>query len=302
MLAFGRLGRRRRQLIEKLVRPDSDIPPNSAALEELIASARATGRLGKVDAVSKENEQQRTWTKQPYDDWLAKWDTAKVDALALSQSRAALPPIPLPDLRTRDLNPEKHIPAKNIWGRPLPRKLARSKLKKAYKEIIMRLLPPVGQGEWDVLRKLASGEAGSEWAVPSRRPVAQPVGDLAEEREPKGMGEVVGWEWREYAAKPVRAVDRKKSRNLSALTGVLDDTSLRPTPAVGIHRYTDRFWRRMYSDIWRMTATMDKKEGGQGWDIKWGSLDTDVSTPTTVHAEFFDGIASSGRLSETPQS
>lgn len=274
LLAFGRIGRRRRELLDRLIRKDP--PADSAALQELI---RAEERpLGEPD------------------DWLTKWDVGKIQTFLASQAQAGIRSSPRPDIKSTQLDPRKNIPTENIWGRPLHPRLARTKLKKAWKKLIDRVLPPVAEGEWELLRDLASGKkAGPEWEIPTRRTLAR--------RDDKAGSEAQGqeWHWAPYTVKPIRQVERKNSRPLKLMTGTAGGNSSLPgSPPAKVHNYTARFWRRFYAQIWQMTATMEKKPGGEGWNIKWGSTRLVLSPPAAGHAEFFQGVSSDGKLLGTP--
>ncbi|KAJ9143159.1 hypothetical protein NKR19_g6986 [Coniochaeta hoffmannii] len=179
MMGFGRAGRRRRELISALIqktesRPaEADNRPGSAATGELAGPA----------------DDDVFWH-----DWLSHWDKAKVLALAKAQALVDLPETSLPTGRFAD--PHKQVPTENIWGKPLAKKLARSKLRKEYKAVIKRLLPPVEDAEWELLRSLATGQAGPQYDAPKRRTVATSEGARGG-----------SWGWESYVLKPVRAAD-----------------------------------------------------------------------------------------------
>jgi hypothetical protein len=263
MLGFGRIGRRRRELIDELIRRDK--PTDTAELEKFIADTRDS-------ALS-------------HNDWLGKWNTVKILALTRSQSTVDLPETPLPTKGTRTSDPAKNVPTENVWGRPLSPKLARSKLRKEYKFVIRRLLPPVEEKEWELLKQLAAGQGGPEWDTPSRRrTVAKTTAD-----EDAANDE---WEWEDYILKPVRAVDAKRSRRMKALTGAVDETSPFPKTALGIHKFNKRVWQRLYTDIWRMTPKMEPKpQWAHKWEVQWGVNKLEVSKATADYAEFFEGTS-----------
>lgn len=259
MLGFGRIGRRRRELIDDFVRRDR--PTDTESLAKFIEDTRDNAL--------------------EHNDWLGKWDTAKILALTRSQSNVEIPETPLPTKGTRTADPADNIPTENIWGRPIAPKLARSKLRKEYKALIRRLLPPVQEKEWEVLEKLATGQAGPEWDTPSRRRVAAKSDTEVDPASDQ-------WEWENYALKPVRLVDAKKSRKMQALTGAVDDTSPFRKTALGIHKFNKRLWQRLYIDIWRMTPKMEQKKPNK-WEVKWGVNKLEVTKGTSDYAEFFEG-------------
>ena len=265
-LTFGRIGRRRRELVVSLV--SKEVPPDTAALEELISQTAATKATGDTEPK----------------DWLAKWDLPKIQAFLASQARIDLKTSPRPDLKATQLNPTKKIPTENIWGNPLHPRLGRSKLRKAWKKLIQRTLPPISQGEWDLLRRLATGEAsGPEWDIPVRRRAATVLGTEATK---------AAWDWARYTEKPVRHVERPNSRQFKLLSGASDDSSLPGLAPINKNNYTTRLWKRLYSHVWEMTATMEKKPGDSGWDVKWGgSSGPNLPSASTGHFEFFQGVS-----------
>lgn len=278
LLVFGRTGSRRRLLVHALLRPDP--PADSAQLEAAIARD--------TDA--------RTYTAkdgslaQRPPDWLDKWDTRKLRALAASQARRGPAHSPRPDIKSSHTDPAARLPRIDIWERPLPAKLARSKLRNEYVRLVHRILPPLPTSDWQTLRALALGHADSSalCQMPPRRPPAAPLhGDHGDHGD---HGASAQWRWHAYATEPVRSVDRASSRSQRGRTG-------HPAPGphgqgapIGLRRYTPRLLRRLYAKVWEMTPTMEARPGVEGkWDISWGKVAKDVPIAAAAHATFFDG-------------
>lgn len=271
MMAFGRIGWRRQELMGELRLPEQ--PSSSAQLAERLAEAG------------------------PVSDWLDRWNTEKLLAFAKSQSQHKLHNSPRPQVNPKRLDPAEAVPPVNSWGRPFVPKVARSKLKKWWKSLAHRVLPPLPRGEWELLRKLATGQVGAEWTAPPARAVARagpgPVADV-----------LSGWDWERYATRPIRAVDRPRSRRFRVSFAADRDVpvSLYDGPAIGIHRYTPRLWRRLYAEIWQMSATMEPRtdKAGGGWTITWGGMPTQLLQPTAASLEFFEGVDSKGNVPRPP--
>lgn len=279
LLAYGRLGRRRRVLIHDLVakRPPADLEE----LEEHIRDEQA------------ETQQHPRRLKR---DWLDGWDLPKLRALAESQVRRSFWS-PKPELKGGKLAPEEQLPEKNAWGRPLPAKLARSKLRKLYIRMINRIMPPIGRTEWDTLGLLARGKADpSLGAIPARRPPAKALyggGNGGNERRR-------AWDWRAYATQPVRSIERGSSRSQKARTGEQGEAPYGLGSAIGLRNYDrGRMWRRLYTRIWEMTPTMTEVDGQRGkgkWEILWGRLSKEVPVAAPGQAAFFEGaVAAKGK-------
>jgi hypothetical protein len=257
--AFGRLGRRRRELMTSVLH--RDIPNNTEELQTYAAEAAALVAQGRKL------------------DWLDMWDVDKLRTFARSQVQAGLVNSPKATITAAQTSPDKIIPKENAWGRPLAPKLARTKLKNVWKAVADKTLPPLPKEEWEKLRDIATGQADEGLLPPPRRPVAQSMHQ--DEKE-------VEWDWKSYATKPVAIVDRPANRRNKLLTGAVDDNTPTGDPEpINCHNYTPRTLRRLLSGIWQLTATMGKKPGGRGWDIVWGKEDFQPAPAGAGAMEFF---------------
>ncbi|KAH6631241.1 hypothetical protein F5144DRAFT_592295 [Chaetomium tenue] len=147
--AFGRIGRRRRELISQLVHRDT--PTNTEELEKY--------SIAMADIGAKKNTP----------DWMDDWDLDKLRALARSQAQATLVNTPKATVTENQAAPEKNLPKENSWGRPLPLKLARTKLKNLWKALADKVLPPLPMEEWKKLEAIANGTVVGNWLPPPRR-------------------------------------------------------------------------------------------------------------------------------------
>ncbi|KAL1888893.1 hypothetical protein Sste5346_009277 [Sporothrix stenoceras] len=289
LLTFGRIGWRRHDLLEDLCRQTQ--PANSAQLEDQIRETQAASPR----------------------DWLESWNKEKILAFAKSQSSRTLHNSPRPEMTWRKLDPKSAIPPMNIWGKPFADKPARSKEMKWWKMCLNRILPPLPRGEWELLEQLATGVAGSQWNVPARRPLATTATPSAPSTsslqdasgvEPAADGDIEAWDWEKYLSGPVRAVERPNSRRFRLASNPFPTPASSPYdgPAIGFHNYTPRFWRRLYREIWQLTAVMEEKAGGRakGWQITWGGTPLRPLQPTAASLEFFEGVDSKGAVPRPP--
>jgi hypothetical protein len=286
LAVFGRSGRRRRELMTKLVEPEP--PVDTAALSQAISDIKTTTTI-------------REGRKE---DWLDKWNAEKVRALAQAQLQHRPDNSPRPKIPAKSLYPEKLVPRENIWGLPLTEKAARAKLKQGWRVLANRLLPPVPKSQWELLADLAYGrKSGPEWAVPSRRAVAD-----SRWMQQQGDGGIAGshadepWDWQKYATQKVRLVDRQKARSRTLLSGQTDDTSPMPGQPTVQHNYTARWWRRRYADVWSLTPLLEATEGGKGWTVTWGKSILTSPKPGPRQMELFEGIGTTGKKPRAPRS
>lgn len=266
LLAYGRIGKRRRTLMRNF--GAKQLPADSAALEAQIQED--------VERAKRRRDR----------DWLDGWDVPKLHALAVSQARQSFWS-PRSEIKGNRLKPEEDIPEENSWGRPLPARLARTKLRKWYKRLIVRLMPPVGRAEWDKLRLLATGAADMTlWAMPPRRPRGRTLSCGDDERKK--------WDWRAYATTPVRAVERGSSRSQKARTGEEGEAPYGLGQPIGVRSYDrHRMWQRLYTKVWEMTPTMAVVEDQEGqkrrWDIRWGRISKEAPVAVPKQMAFFEG-------------
>jgi hypothetical protein len=257
--AFGRIGRRRRELVSHLVQRG---PPSNS--EELAKY---------VEALTENHKNV---------DWLDEWDVEKLRTFARSQLQAGLNNSPKASITDNQTAPEKNLPAENAWGRPLPKKLARTKLKKMWKALADKIMPPLPKKEWEALKAISEGTVQGPWLPPPRRPLARGMSENAQLQDGQG------WDWQSYAIKPVAVVDLPTNRKNKLLSGAVDDNT--PTgdpPPVGCHKYTPRAWRRMLGAVWQLSATMTKKPEGDGSYITWGKLRHQPLSANAANMEFF---------------
>ena len=272
LLTFGRSGWRRRALFTELRQVEQ--PATSDALEQALQHSTSHG------------------------DWLEQWDTKKIILFLKSQASHSPRNSPWPKVTSTKLDPASVIPETNIWGKPFHEKVARTKEMAWWKKCAYRTLPPLPRSEWELLKQLALGKAGPEWDVPSRRTPIAPGTTAAKEKSSADA-----WDWEKYAIMPIRDIERHKSRRLRIYfetTSEHADSSL-GGPAIGVHKYTPRFWRRLYALVWQMTPMMEKTLDGSkgGWNITWGGAPLELAPTTSAHSELFEGVdASTGFLLE----
>ncbi|KAK1832520.1 hypothetical protein QBC39DRAFT_256304 [Podospora conica] len=270
-MAFGRIGERRRMLLNHLIMPEA--PSGTEALEQYMKEA--TAKLEKVQG-----------DREP--DWLDKWNLDRLMAMAKAQARRSFQSSPRAELQTKQLAMDQYTTGTSIWGKPIVPKLARNRLRRAWALIANRILPPVPKSEWELLRDLSLGNAPpSVWEPPPRRPLAPRL----------AADDVAGddWKWEVYASASIDRVEANKSRRLKLLDGELGSDSPTDPKPLGRHNFTAKSWRRLLYSIWDQTPTMEKSSTGTGWDIVWGGRDFKPPTATDAHSEFFQGVP------DTPQ-
>ena len=139
-MTYGRIGPRRHELLKELKVTDN--PVSIGALE---------------DALQQRSDPANQHVPHP-----------SQQLLALLKSQAQCKEIAF--LRTPMKQIEPQIPEVNAWGRPTPMKRIRNIKKRWYAEALHRVMPPLPQVEWEMLRQMASGETPFNGPVSRRGP------------------------------------------------------------------------------------------------------------------------------------
>ncbi|KAL8659447.1 MAG: hypothetical protein Q9226_000406 [Calogaya cf. arnoldii] len=139
-MTYGRVGKRRRQIIFQLQAPDP--LTDEASVTRLSAQISQSPQEKRVPEL-----------------------TDELSALVKSQSKQ--PSDRLDRLPIRNLAPK--VPAVNTWQRKFPEKRRVNFIKAWYAKTLDRLLPPLEAAEWERLQGLAAGDIPWDGPVPQRK-------------------------------------------------------------------------------------------------------------------------------------
>lgn len=277
---FGRAGEQRRELIGPLVRPD---PPASS--EEAEAKAGNRG-LSKLQAVYDKARNVKPGHKR---DFIDNWDFSKLHEFLQSQIAHAsnTSPAVWPREPPTKVNPAANMPENDIWGRPISQRAVRSTLKKWWLGTIAKVMPPLGEGEWETLRGLATSKGLAPLLrIPPRRALAAPV---------QGGGEQDGkpWSWEAYASLPAWWIERERKAGFQESVKGL---RYEPVPAAPEARASNRKLRRLAGRTFEVSPYIKRDEKTAKSTIVWGSLTPDLPVvPAGAHS-FFEGLDASGSV------
>jgi hypothetical protein len=286
---FARTGKRRRELISQLL--VSQGPSDSKALSALLEKQTTDDTSPRESKASSSGADIAASSKKPVKHaFLDRWDREKLLRLLKSQQRQQKDSDSHLDWHNKALkgmNERTDVPVKTIWGKPPSERLVRTKTALWWKRTIGKLLPPLGKGEWDLLRQLSEGaQETSEWQIPPRRTPARPI--LGSELKSDENAE---WKWQEYARHPVAFIETPQSVREQQVDG-----SSEKTPYLGRARkqqITERWFRRAYNRIWRTTPHVVQNPNTLKEDIHWGSPITRPIVASGRQLEIFEGIEES---------
>lgn len=258
--AYGRKGKRKRELMRELIRPeDGAVPEDHAALEKLIHTPPGE-RPPRFSPDSK--------------------------LVAFLKSQRANQPAEMAKFVIRHAAPQ--IPEENAWGRPVPLKLQESIKRRYWASTLDRILPPLPEHEWNRLRDLATGSIPIE-DPPPRRSSGGRVSLTGEANNAKVL---------KYFTAPANfhnsdfdAVEVDAEKGVTCWEKPIKEVEI---PRGDKHKVTARYMRRLYASIWNMTAKMMRDEATKKWVIEWGGQPaTDpgqITTPAVHDIELFEGL------------
>jgi hypothetical protein len=261
LVAYGRFGKRRRELVDDLLKPDDSEPPMTVSLPKSLAENKLFETLKELPA-------------------LKHLSTQKISNFIKSQKAKAPPETTHSRAKIKGVFPA--IPKENIWGRTVPKSRQIKIVKKWWAEMLEKLSPPVPQSEWDRLRDLSRGAIRIPERIP-RRAYRKPEAEVEQKHEmvleqlksPRTGGNV--------------AFDSKQ--------GLYIKEKEEDEDAVISPQNYQRTMRRLYNSIWNQTPVMWKDEETKEWIVKWGELKTEFHSGKIPQASekdpFFNDLAES---------
>lgn len=276
---FGRAGEQRRELIGPLVKPD---PPASS--EEAAEKAAKRG-LSKLQGVYEKARDVKPGHRR---DFLDHWDFSKLHEFLQSQISHASQTSPAnwPREPPTKANPTANIPEKDIWGRPLSQRALRSSLKKWWLGTIAKVMPPIGEGEWETLRGLATNkELAPLLRIPPRRALAAPVQGGEKDDKP--------WGWEAYATLPAWWIERERKAGFQeSIKGMRYE----PVPAAPEGRASNRKLRRLAGRTFEVSPYIKRDETTAKSTIVWGSLTPELPVVPAGGHSFFADLDAAGSV------
>ncbi|TQN72287.1 hypothetical protein CSHISOI_03181 [Colletotrichum shisoi] len=315
---FGRLGKRRRELVSLLVAKEPEPPLGPEQLQRRMEQVEKDRK--KKEKLLKTHPWKRNWDREDPTPWVYQhlspiednWDIPKLRAYIKAQQShqrdamgAAFPRTPF-----RNLDPMKKVPKEDIWGRPTaPRRVTKA-VRKWWKWTADKIMPPIAEDAWDFLELLASGDAPKElYTFPPQRRIAVSIGTKP--------GETPSWDWTIHTRLPARDVERSRGRQLSLLTGQFDQGPYSKTakrlPSVKRRSKSDakittprkepfrtREVRREYERMWQATSYVQPApvKAGSGPSFArpvWGVKKANVPVATAAHHRLFEDVDAKGK-------
>lgn len=313
---FGRTGPRRWQLFEKLRSPEG--VEDSDALEALTGDQLAQIEKSEDSMSQKEKDRQRrkemVWPGQkiPSDSekaaraarkadikakaeptahnanlshrWLESWDRPKLTAFLKSQQEQqghmGKGGVRWDHVDIRHTHETQFVPEETTWGKLPTQSLVRTKVAKYWIMQSAKILPPLGKGEWELLKKLSSGaQAKGEWQIPKRRTPARPLHKDYDEAESED------WDWERHASQKTRGFEPSTLVKSSKQLGHPTAPFTGPAPRNAL---PERWFRRQYQSIFLKSAYAEKNPNTLKDHYVWGKQRAYKARPAPHQMRLFE--------------
>ena len=190
--------------------------------------------------------------------------------------------------------PTNVIPATNAWERPTPLRDIRSKLKRFYRNWIPNVPPPLGAGEWEKLRSLASGQGASPLlSSPPRRPVAVSPSLAVGVKD----DDIFALDLERRITYPSRELIRLSRSHPGEFPDVASTGDSASTTHLGGAKRNRRL-RRVCERVFEASAVLRENEHTLKKTPVWGRLYKPVPT-ATPESPFFAGVDARGAVPHT---
>ena len=283
MLVFGRLGKRRRELMDELLRKTQQ-PVNLQEVDEQIARSEKL-------PVKRESKSVRRVSSI-----MDKWNLKLLEALGNSQAKAN------DNIAKRfKIERTKKLDDKNQFGKIRSQRKMRRLEARWWKWLAGKILPPLGESEWEMMGRLARGEhrnAEEAKLLKMARQRRKPAKQKHEEENGHG-GREGRWVWENAARTPVSLLEKQRGRHYQLRSGLrAKNTGLSGdrTP-IGYHHLTARCLRRLMLSVWCATPKIVYREGPRHPDkfnIVWGGITPRQNAPRPrldqVRENFFSSL------------
>ena len=242
-MAYGRIGKRRRELLSPLLPAGSSSDGSSAfgddhlddaEYDSLQASPTSTepATQSTASASARDKQSSKGRSDGPVKTQVKEFVSGlplKLRTLAQSQITASPPTIARRNPRRLGLE----IPELNTWYKPMPAVRVKNQLSKWYANLLSTVQPPLPSHEWFRLRDLALGNTQAEPPIARRVQLASPPSVL----------------------------------EMTVTRGKLPAELFRKCHA---HKITPRFMRRLWADVFSQCPLMKYDAPTSSWKVIWG--------------------------------
>jgi hypothetical protein len=237
--AYGRTGKRRRELLQPLISikghkveenasaeqlaaklPDASMHPSTSARQPSTSASALDRKPVKDRAIGPVKAQVRAYINDL---------PAQLRALVQSQITASPPTIARRNPRRLGVE----IPELNTWMKPMPDVRVKNKLSDWYANLLSTVQPPLPEKEWDQLRALALGITRAQPLKPRRKNLTPPPSVLEMVVTRGKLPD--NFFWKDYA-----------------------------------HNINPRYMQRLWAEVFSQCSLMKYDSANDKWNVIWG--------------------------------
>jgi hypothetical protein len=237
--AYGRTGKRRRELLQPLISikghkveenasaeqlaaklPDASMHPSTSARQPSTSASALDRKPVKDRAIGPVKAQVRAYINDL---------PAQLRALVQSQITASPPTIARRNPRRLGVE----IPELNTWMKPMPDVRVKNKLSGWYANLLSTVQPPLPEKEWDQLRALALGITRAQPLKPRRKNLTPPPSVLEMVVTRGKLPD--NFFWKDYA-----------------------------------HNINPRYMQRLWAEVFSQCSLMKYDSANDKWNVIWG--------------------------------
>ena len=238
-MAYGRTGKRRRELLQPLisiqghtVEEIASAEENAAKLLEASTHPSTSAHQPATSAPISEKKPVKERAIGPVKAQVRAYiNDLPAQLRALVQSQITASPPTIARRNPRRLNVE--IPELNTWMKPMPDVRVKNKLSDWYASLLSTVQPPLPDKEWDQLRALALGITRAQPRIPRRKNLTPPPSVL----------------------------------EMVVTRGKLPDNLFRKDYA---HNINPRYMQRLWAEVFSQCSLMKYDSANDNWNVIWG--------------------------------
>lgn len=274
-MAYGRTGKKRHELLNLVVSPSSSNRDSSPMDEEALARLSELITKNSCDSRIEKPIPARVRPRTSEGPRLG----PRLEALVVAQKTQRASNVPNKIAKTPS------IPKTNKWGHSMPRTRVVNMKRRWYAEVLSKIMPPLPESDWKMLRDLALGRVQSKGTL-RRRSLAQ---TRAQDSISKG----------------------NQSTNIDQLSSHIGASSIleykeainehnRKLLGSNPHKITPRYMRRLRGRIFSQCPMMKWNAERRRWDVIWEDLqkskEISLGRPGRMGMEMFEGVDQAGNV------
>lgn len=275
-MAYGRTGKKRHELLKGV------LSSSVFKTEPSPTNERALARLsdGNTKTPSESNKENRLQTLHTSPSRAGSILGPRLEALIAAQKHQKHSEV------SNKIAKKPRIPETDKWGRSMPRCRVANMNSRWYAELLSKIVPPLPESDWNMLRDLALGRVPAEGALRRRTSLAQ-------------------IEFQEFGRKGSQPINIDGANPHPGVSSILENQETiqkqnRKLLGSNPHTITPRYMRRLRGRIFLQCPLMKWDAERRRWDVTWGNLqkskEISLGLPGRMNMDMFKGVDEAGNV------